>query len=144
MANRQLTQLDSVATSAVTSSAAFVIQDVTLSDPNTRQLSLAQVSALVVADQKIVRALTSSAGIANSSASVTGTSSINTGLTTLMNVALTIRGALSSSAAAVSWSALASSGWFQARVYANPVSSSEAPALSTIAQTVDWIAVGTI
>lgn len=144
MANRTLIQLDTVATSSVTPAAVFVIQDESLSDPNTRQLSLEQLSDLVVAEADAVVATSSGVATAAGTVAFTGTSSINTGLTVASHVIVSLKGSMSSSAASVSWSALASSGWFQGRVYANPVSSSEAPVVSTIPATVSWIAVGSL
>jgi Ni,Fe-hydrogenase I cytochrome b subunit len=100
--------------------------------------------ATALTSAAMVTGVASGYAIARGTASVTGNAAVNTGLTTLVSVALAIKGVLTSSAAAVSWSALASTGYFSAFVYANPVSSTEAPAQGTAATTVSWIAVGTI
>jgi hypothetical protein len=44
----------------------------------------------------------------------------------------------------VSWSALASTGYFSAFVYANATATNVAAVLSVAPVTVDWIAVGTL
>lgn len=81
--------------------------------------------------------------IARGTASVTGNTAINTGLATLVSVGLNIVGVLTSSASALSWSALASTGYFSAFVYANPTATNVAPAQSVQATVVSWSAQGT-
>lgn len=152
MANLTIAQLSTVATSAVSSAGnsavAMPIQVDGLTAPETRQLTFDQlaevIAAAVVTAGLAIKASTAGVAQIASSSSITGSATINTGLTTLSRVVLSIRGALSSSASAVSWSALASSGYFSAFVYANPTATNVAPAVSTLATTVDWIAVGTI
>lgn len=152
MANLTIAELSTVASSAVTSaglsSSLMPIQVDGLTAPETRQLTLAQlatvIASAVVTAGSAIKGTAAGVGQANGSASVTGSSAINTGLTTLTRVILSIRGALTSSAASVSWSALASSGYFSAFVYAVPTATNVAPALGITATTVDWIAVGTI
>lgn len=152
MANLTIRQLSTVATTAVssagTSSTFLPIQVAGLTAPETRQLSAAQ-----LADVIATAVLTAAKGIKSSvagvaqviaSSSITGSATVNTGLTTLTNVILSIRGAFTSSAMGVSWSALASSGYFSAFVWANPTATNVAAALSVAPVTVDWIAVGTI
>lgn len=143
-----IVQLSTIATSALTSAGLSSVhlesQIDGISTPESRQIGLDQVADVITADRKLVRAATSSFGVAGGSASVTGSLAINTGLSALSRAILVIRGALTSSAAAVSWSPLASAGWFSAFVYANPLSSTNAPALSVAAVTVDWIAQGTV
>ena len=146
MANLTIRALSTIATASVQaaglSSAAVPIQVAGLSAPETRQLSLQQVNDIIVAASKLIAGTSSSFVAARGSAAVTGSSAINTGLAVITNLVVAIRGALGSSSAAVSWSALASSGWFSALVYANATATNVAPALSTIAVTVDWISVG--
>lgn len=143
MAEKTINELDTVSTSAAAaaglSAINFEVQITGLSDPESRQMTEQQI--LDVA--KAVRAVSSGTILASGSASITGSSAINTGLGLVTRAFLTIRGVLGSSSAAVSWSALASSGYFNACVFANPVSSSSAPALSSVPVTVDWICVGT-
>lgn len=146
MANLTLLELSVVPTSTVQAAGlgtvVTAVQSTGFAAPQTRQLTLQQINDIVVAASKLIAGLTSSQVHARGSASVTGNSAINTGLASIVNLCVSIRGALASSVAAVSWSPLASAGWFSALVYANPVSSTTAPAQSTIAATVDWIAVG--
>jgi hypothetical protein len=151
VANLTILELSTVATSAVSSagnsSVAIPIQIDGYTAPETRQLTLAQlaevIAAAVVTAGNAIKSTTAGVAQVVASSSITGSATVNTGLTTLTNVILAIRGGLTSSAAGVSWSALASTGYFSAFVYANPVSSSDAPALSTTPVTVDWISVGT-
>lgn len=146
MANKQINDLATVVTSAVTSSANFEIQDAGQANPQSRLLNilqLLQLGPIFRAFHSGVTALSSATRIASSSATVTGTLAINTGLTTLVNVTIALRGAPASSAVLATWSPLASSGWFSALVYALATATNVAPAASTIPQTVDWIATGT-
>lgn len=146
MANKQINDLSTVATAAVTSSANFEIQDVGQPNPQSRQLNLLQIFGLSTIFRALhsgVTALSSASRIASGSASVTGTLAINTGLTTLTNVTIALRGAPTSSGLVATWSPLASAGWFSALVWANPVSTTTASAASVLATVVDWIAVGT-
>ena len=78
-----------------------------------------------------------------SSASVTGTLAINTGLTTITNVVVSLRGTPTSTTNEVTWSALASSGWFSALTWAQATATNVNPVASGSAATVDWIAFGT-
>lgn len=111
-------------------------------DIGARALNATDIAA-AVSSATLVAGVAAGYKIARGTASVTGNSAVNTGLATLVSVTLAIVGVLSSSAAAVSWSALASTGYFSAYVYANPTATNVAPAQSGIAQTVSWIAVGT-
>lgn len=102
---------------------------------------------LVAADlpalaQNFIGGLVAGIRAAASSATVTGTLAINSGLTTVANVCITLRGLPSSSAQIATWSPLASTGWFSALVFAVATATNVAPAASTLAQTVDWIAIG--
>lgn len=81
--------------------------------------------------------------IARGTQAATGTTAVNTGLATIAAVAVSIVGAISSGTCWVSWSALASTGYFSALVYAQTSSGSGTPAASGVAAVVSWIAVGT-
>lgn len=104
--------------------------------------------ALVAADLP-AGAATAVAGIAagyklaRGTQAITGTTTIATGLATLASVAVSLVGAVSSGLAWVSYSALASTGYFSALAYGITSSGSATPAASSVAGVVAWIAVGT-
>lgn len=112
-------------------------------DMGARALVAADISA-AIATLKAVIGVAAGYAIARGTASITGNSAINTGLTTIVHVGVSIVGVLASSASAVSWSALASTGYMSAFVYANATATNVAPAQSGLATTVSWVAVGTI
>lgn len=105
--------------------------------------------ALVAAD--LTAALSSVAAVvgvaagyklARGTQAATGTTTIATGLASLASVVVSIVGAISSGTCWASWSALASTGYFSALVYAQTSSGSCTPVASGVAATVSWIAVG--
>jgi len=105
--------------------------------------------AIVAAD--IASALASTAAVigvaagyklARGTQAATGTTTIATGLASIASVVVSLVGAVSSGTAWVSWSALASTGYFSALVYALTSSGSATPAASGVAAVVSWVAVG--
>lgn len=146
MANLQINQLTTVATTAVTSSANFEIQDAGQPNPQSRQLNLLaifQLFGIFRATHSGVTALSSGMRIAAGTASVTGTLAINTGLTTVAYTLVSLGQAPTSQVAEVASSVVASSGWTSVAVYAQATATNVNPVVSGTAGVISWISVGT-
>lgn len=107
-----------------------------------RALTSADISAGLASANVVVGA---AAGykVARGTASVTGSSAINTGLASIVSFVLSLARAASSGTCWVSHSALASTGYTLAQVWALTSSGDATPVVSSVAATIHWIAVGT-
>ena len=136
---RDLTQ---ASTGTTSSSASFEIQDPTL-NPQSRYLDLSQMQTLIRSVNQVL-GLTSGVKVTSAQVSgVTSSSAINTGLSSLTAVVVNLVGLASSGTYLTTWSALASTGWFQAFVWAITSSGSATPTASTVSANLSWIATGT-